>query len=132
MENAFYYCETCGNLLIAAIASGVTPVCCGDEMKKLTCNTSDGNKDHHLPVVTLTSAHSMIVNIGAEPHPMTPQHNIRFVCLQTSVGFVVRYLKEDDLPEVKICFKGKPVAVYAYCSIHGLWRSEIPECSSDC
>lgn len=58
---------------------------------------------------------------------MTPEHNIRFVCLETNVGGILRYLKEDNPPEVEICFTGKPIAVYAYCNIHGLWRAEVPE-----
>lgn len=127
MEERFYFCNSCGNLMIAAIASGVIPYCCGEEMTLLHPNTTDGNKEKHVPVVTFTSNHSMKVCIGSEPHPMTAQHNIRFVCLETNIGGVVRYLKEDDPPEVCIRFDGKPIAVYAYCNIHGLWRVDVPE-----
>lgn len=127
MEERFYFCESCGNFFIAAIASGVIPYCCGDEMKLLKANTTDGNKEKHVPVVQYTSQHSIKVCIGSEPHPMTAQHNIRFVCLETSVGGIIRYLKEDEKPEVCIRFNGKPIAVYAYCNIHGLWKADVPE-----
>lgn len=127
MEERFYFCNSCGNLMIAAIASGVIPYCCGEEMTLLKPNTTDGNKEKHVPVVTFTSGHSLKVKIGSEPHPMTTEHNIRFVCLETSIGGVVRYLKEDDPPEVCIHFDGRPIAVYAYCNIHGLWRADVPE-----
>lgn len=126
MEERFYYCDSCGNLLIAAIASGVVPYCCGSEMTLLKPNTTDGNKDKHVPVVSSISCNSLVVKIGSEPHPMTREHNIRFVCLQTSVGFIIRYLDESDPPEVKFRFDGKPIAVYAYCNLHGLWRADIP------
>lgn len=111
-------------MFLAAIASGVIPYCCGDEMEKLKPNTTDGKEEKHVPVLCMTSDHKMKIKIGAEPHPMTAEHNIRFVCLETDSEFVVRYLQEDDPPEVCICFTGKPKAVYAYCNIHGLWRTE--------
>lgn len=131
MEERFYYCETCGNFMIAAIASGVIPYCCGDEMTLLKPNTMDGSKEKHVPVVTVLSDHCLRVKVGDEPHPMTPEHNIRFVCVETSVGGVIRYLDVGDVPEVTVRFDGKPIAVYAYCSIHGLWRADVPEPVSD-
>ena len=118
--------------MIAAIASGVIPYCCGEEMTLLEPNTTDGNKEKHVPVVTYTSSHSIKINVGSEPHPMTPEHNIRFVCLETSVGGIIRYLDEDAPPEVCIRFNGKPIAVYAYCNLHGLWRAEVPPQNADC
>lgn len=132
MEERFYFCNSCGNLMFAAIASGVIPYCCGEEMTLLKPNTTDGNHEKHVPVVTFTSDHTMKVNIGSEPHPMTPEHNIRFVCLETNRGGIVRYLNEDDPPEVCIRFNGTPVAVYAYCNIHGLWRAEVPRYTGGC
>lgn len=127
MEERFYFCELCGNFMIAAIASGVIPYCCGDEMTLMKANTTDGAKEKHVPVVQWTSSHSIKVCIGAEPHPMTTQHNIRFICLETSDGGIIRYLNTDEAPEVCIRFNGKPIAVYAYCNIHGLWRADVPE-----
>lgn len=127
MEERFYFCDSCGNFMIAAIASGVIPHCCGDEMTLLKANTTDGAKEKHVPVVEYTSDHSIKVKIGSEPHPMTPAHSIRFICLETTVGGVIRYLNEDQAPEVCIRFNGKPIAVYAYCNLHGLWRVDVPE-----
>lgn len=113
--------------MIAAIASGVIPHCCGDEMTLLKANTTDGAKEKHVPVVKYTSNHSIKVSIGSEPHPMTAQHSIRLICLETSIGGVIRYLKEGETPEVCIHFDGKPIAVYAYCNLHGLWRVDVPD-----
>lgn len=127
MEERFFFCNSCGNLMISAIASGVIPYCCGEKMTLLTPNTSDGDEEKHLPVITFTSPHCIKVKIGFKDHPMTKQHNIRFVCLVTSVGGIIRYLNEDDPPEVCIRFNGKPLAIYAYCNIHGLWRTDIPD-----
>lgn len=132
MEERFYFCNSCGNLMIAAIASGVMPFCCGEEMTLLKPNTSDGNQEKHVPDVSYVSKHAIKVKVGSMVHPMEPKHNIRFICLETSVGCVVRYLHEDETPEVTIRFDGKPIAVYAYCNIHGLWRADVPECEEDC
>lgn len=131
MEERFYFCETCGNFMIAAIASGVIPYCCGDEMTLLKANTTDGAKEKHVPVVKYTSNHSLMVSVGAEPHPMTSQHGIRFICVETTVGGIIRYLNEGDIPEVCIRYDGKPIAVYAYCNLHGLWRADVPERDSE-
>lgn len=127
MEERFYLCNTCGNVLIAAIASGVVPYCCGNKMTLLKPNTTDGNQEKHVPVVKLISENKLKVKIGSKPHPMDAEHNIRFVCLQTTDEFIVRYLKVNEAPEACIRFTGKPVAVYAYCNIHGLWRADVPE-----
>lgn len=132
MEERFYLCNTCGSLLIAAIASGVAPYCCGEEMTLLKPNTSDGNHEKHVPVVTIMSENKLKVKIGSKPHPMSAEHNIRFVCLQTSSEIIVRYLNPNDAPEACIRFTGKPIAVYAYCNIHGLWRADVPEQSAEC
>lgn len=125
MEERFFYCETCGNLLLATIASGIIPYCCGEEMTLLTPNTSDGNHEKHLPVVELTSAGNMVITIGSVLHPMTPEHNIRFVCLVTSSECIIHYLDEGEQPSVLIYYRGTPLAAYAYCNLHGLWRVDI-------
>lgn len=133
MEERFYFCETCGNLLITAIASGVLPYCCGKEMSLLKANVTDGDTEKHVPVFELKSDHKMRIKVGTEPHPMTGKHGIRFVCLKTTTEFIVRYLKEEEPPEACIRFTGKPIAVYAYCNIHGLWRANVPdECINEC
>lgn len=132
MEERFFFCNTCGNLLFAAIASGATPDCCGHEMIALEANKSDGSHEKHMPVVTFTSRHSLKVNIGSSPHPMDIVHNIQFVCLETTSGFILRFLQPNTPPEVSIRFNGKPIAVYAYCNIHGLWRADVPEQTPEC
>lgn len=136
MEERFYYCDSCGNLAFMAIASGVAPYCCGKEMTLLKPNTSDGASEKHVPVVECIDRHNIKVRIGSEPHPMTKEHYIRFVCLETTCGGVIRYLDNNQEPEVCFCFKGKPLAVYAFCNIHGLWKADIccekKECESTC
>lgn len=127
MEERFYYCKSCGNLAFMAVASGVNPKCCGSDMQKLKANTSDGSMEKHVPEVDVVDKHNIKVRVGSAPHPMQDDHYIRFVCLETSMGGIIRYLEPGCEPEVCFCFKGKPKAVYAYCNIHGLWKKEMKE-----
>ena len=125
MEERFFFCESCGNLLLAAIASGIIPYCCDEEMTLLTPNTTDGNHEAHLPVVERVGRGRLFITVGSKFHPMTSEHNIRFVCLVTTEECIIRYLDVKDIPSVEICYSGVPLAAYAYCNIHGLWRTDI-------
>lgn len=127
MEDRFFSCESCGNLVMMLIASGVTPVCCGEEMTELVAKLADEGKEKHVPVVNRISSSEMTVAVGATLHPMVSNHLIEFVCLQTTEGFAVRHLKAGDDPKVVFRFTGKPIAVYAYCNVHGLWRLNIKD-----
>lgn len=125
MEERFYSCDICGNLLLAAVASGVTPHCCGEEMTLLKPNEAEGNAEKHLPVVERVGECALKISVGSQLHPMTKEHNIKFVCVETDIGMVIRYLDVGESPDVVVKCNGKPKAVYAYCNIHGLWRKEL-------
>lgn len=126
METKFYFCPICGNVVFMAVDSGMVPSCCGEEMILLEANTSDGAREKHVPVVEMLDEHKLRVQVGSELHPMTAQHHIVFICLMTTKGGIIRYLNEHK-PDVKFCYRGKPLAVFAYCNLHGLWRFDIPE-----
>ena len=66
------------------------------------------------------------VNVGSVDHPMLPEHFIEWVYVQTENGGQRKVLKPGDEPHVTF-FLGddKAVAVYAYCNLHGLWKTEI-------
>ena len=125
MEEKFYFCKKCGNLAVMITASGVTPKCCGDDMECLVAHTGNEGIEKHLTVVEKISDNEVIVRVGSNPHPMVEAHYIEFICLQTSTGFVISRLKPEEKPEVRMCFTGTPIAVYAYCNIHGLWRTDL-------
>lgn len=124
----FYFCPVCGNLIEMIEDSGNVPVCCGKAMKQLIPGTSDGDKEKHVPVVEVK--HDKVhVCIGAEPHPMTEEHHINWVAVQTDKGVYRKTIFPDDTP--KACFhiktNEKVLAVYAYCNIHGLWYTPCCE-----
>ncbi len=125
-EQKFYFCEKCGNLAGKVIDSGVPLVCCGEEMIELVANTVDASKEKHVPVVEV-DGNIVSVKVGSDPHPMVPVHYIPFIYLQTDKGGQRKNLKPGDEPAVKfaICKDEKPLAVFEYCNLHGLWKTVL-------
>ncbi len=126
MEKKFYYCKRCGNVVVKQVDSGVDMVCCGEKMQELVPNTKDVSREKHLPVVKKLENGGIRVTVGIEPHPMTPEHRILFIYLQTEKGGKVRYLDHATTATADFCgCDDKLVAVYEYCNLHGLWKTEI-------
>lgn len=122
----FFICKHCGNLIGMIHSSGAKVVCCGDEMTELVPNTVDASLEKHVPVVTVTT-NTVSVKIGSAAHPMTEEHYIQWIYLQTASGGKRECLKPGDAPEATFALtkEEKPVAVFAYCNLHGLWKTEI-------
>jgi superoxide reductase len=120
----FYICKHCGNMF-GAILSGGTPVCCGEQMTELVPNTVEASAEKHLPVVTSVD-NGIEVTVGSAAHPMEEAHHIEFVYVETGRGGQRKSLKAGEKPSARFSFvDDAPVAVYAYCNIHGLWKTEI-------
>ena len=124
-EAKFYVCETCGNLVGMINESGVKMMCCGKKMTEIVPDTVEASKEKHIPVATV-EGNTVKVNVGSVDHPMTEEHLIEWVYLQTCRGGQRKCLKAGDAPMVtfSLCDE-KPVAVYAYCNLHGLWKVEL-------
>ena len=121
----FFICEECGNLMGALHFSGAPMTCCGQKMKELSANTSDGAKEKHVPAVTVEDD-LVTVEIGSVPHPMTDAHYIAWIYLQTEKGGQRKNLKPGDEPKAVFALHDdKVVAVYEYCNLHGLWKKEV-------
>ena len=128
METKFFYCKHCGNVVVKAVDSGVVPFCCGEQMVELVPNTEDGAAEKHVPVVEKIDSCTVRVKIGSEPHPMLEEHHICFIYVETEHGGMLRHLKADGKPEALFCnCKDKIRAVYEFCNIHGLWKTEVKE-----
>ena len=100
--------------------------CNGEPMKVLTANTTDAAKEKHVPVAEV-SGNKIFVKVGSVPHPMTAAHLIEWIYLQTKNGGQYRYLTPADKPEATFFIDegDTPLAVYAYCNLHGLWMKQI-------
>ncbi len=125
-----YSCDVCGNLAFMLVASGVKPNCCGKEMACVQIKTVEEGSEKHVPQIEFINSNKMKVKVGSTLHPMSPQHYIQFICLETTAGCVVRSLCATDQPEVCLRFTGRPVAIYSYCNVHGLWKKTITK--EDC
>ncbi len=133
MEQKFYICEHCGKIVALVRESGVPVMCCGQKMKEIIPGTTDAAVEKHIPAYTVENG-KVSVTVGEVEHPMTEEHYIEWVSLQTNCGNQRKALHPGDSPSV--CFalcEGETVeAVYAYCNLHSLWKAEketvIPVC----
>ncbi len=121
----FYKCKICGNVIVKLVDSSPVPVCCGQIMEELTPNTVDAAVEKHLPVASLKNG-LLHVAVGSTLHPMEEVHYINFVAVETDKGYKIANLLPGTPPEVDIFVgKTKVLAVYEYCNLHGLWKTEV-------
>ena len=123
MEQRFYVCEHCGNMIAMVKDMKVPVMCCGQKMKELIPGTVDASLEKHVPVYEVKE-NKVYVHVGQIEHPMIPEHYIEWVSLQTKFGNQRKQLNPGDEPTVcfAICDKDEVEAVYAYCNLHGLWK----------
>lgn len=124
-EQKFYICKKCGNIIGLINNAGVPLVCCGEEMTELVPNTVDAAKEKHVPVIK-TEGRKVTIEIGSVEHPMTEQHYIMWVYIQTAKGGQRRILTPDDKPVATfyLAEDDKLEIAYEYCNLHGLWKAE--------
>jgi len=124
-KQKFFLCKHCNNLIGFIDDKGIPLVCCGENMTELVPNTVDAANEKHVPEFTL-SGNKMSVQIGSVPHPMVDEHYIQFIYVETENGGQRRCLKPGDNPNAEFCFvDDKPIAVYEFCNLHGLWKKEV-------
>ena len=126
MKNAkFYICEKCGNLVGMINASGVPMMCCGQKMTALEPGTVEASHEKHIPVVAV-NGNEITVSVGSVTHPMAEEHSILWIYLETDKGGQRKALNPGEAPVAVFSLKDeKPLAAYAYCNLHGLWKAEI-------
>lgn len=125
MKTKFYICKHCGNLVGMIHNSNVPMMCCGEKMQALEANTVDASLEKHLPQVELKDG-VLTVTVGSVIHPMIPEHFIQWIFVETDKGGHRRVLKADEEPKATfILGEEKAVAVYAYCNLHGLWKTDL-------
>ena len=121
----FYLCKHCGNLIGMLHNSGVPIICCGEPMVELVPGSVDASREKHVPVISV-NGNTVTVEVGTAPHPMTEEHLIQWVYLQTQHGGQRKCLNPGDAPKATFVLDGdQPLAAYAYCNLHSLWMAEI-------
>ncbi len=121
----FFKCRICGNVVAKLVDKEVPVFCCGEKMEELSANTTEAAVEKHLPVVTVKNGVAS-VQIGSTPHPMEQSHFINFIAVQTQTNCTIVCLSPETAPEAQVFVgKSKVVAVYEYCNLHGLWKTEL-------
>ena len=98
--------------------------CCGQKMEELVPNTVEASGEKHIPVVADLGDGRLKIEVGSVHHPMLEEHHIAFVYVETENGGIRVNLKDEPVAEVYVG-NTKPVAVYEYCNLHGLWKVEL-------
>ena len=126
MKNVkFYICPHCRNIAEMIYDTDIALYCCGDKMNEMIPNTVEASQEKHLPDVKV-SGNIVEVNVGSVDHPMEQVHWIEWVQLVTDRGSQRKFLKPGGAPAVRFLLDDeKPLAVYAYCNLHGLWKTEL-------
>ena len=118
-----YKCDSCGIVVEILHAGDGDLECCGTPMKLLTEQTADATTEKHVPVVEKADG-GVKVLVGSVPHPMTQEHLIEWIEVQSGDQITRRYLKPDEAPEA--VFEGLDaggITAREYCNMHGLWKS---------
>lgn len=121
-----YRCEICGNIVEVVECGMGELVCCGQPMKMLTAHKSEEDAEkfeHHIPQITEKDDY-IEIQIGKEPHPMTPEHYIEFIEVYSkeNVKIIRKYLTPGMAPTMKVPKCVEIGRVVAYCNVHGLWE----------
>ena len=105
--------------------SGAPMVCCGQKMTRLDAGVVEASREKHIPVAEV-NGDVVKVTVGSVEHPMAEEHSILWVYLETDKGGHRKCLEIGKAPVVSFALKDeKPIAAYAYCNLHGLWKTEI-------
>ncbi len=112
----FYQCEKCKKVIITK------EDCKLDGWKELVACSTDAAKEKHVPVV-IKEGKKVKVDVGSVAHPMTAEHLIEWIALETEKGYQVQYLTAGVAPvcNFEVADDDKATRVYAYCNLHGLW-----------
>ena len=119
-----YKCMKCGKIIAVLENGNPSTVCCGEDMVELVSRSIDGALQKHVPVVDIKD-NIVKVKVGEVEHPMTEEHYIEFIILETNKGHMIKYLKPNDKPEASfILSEEEYINAYAYCNLHGLWNNK--------
>ena len=124
MEMKFYKCKHCGQIVAIVKGTGVPIVCCGEKMTEIVAGSVDAAVEKHVPVCS-AEGNVLTVTVGSVAHPMTAEHLIEWIAVQTNFGNKRVSLKADSAPVAKFALlEGEKVeAVFAFCNLHGLWKA---------
>ena len=125
-EPEFYACAACVLVVEVVRGDGAKLTEGGAKLQKLEPGTSDGAVEKHLPDVKV-EGDRVTVQVGSVAHPMAQEHSIEWIYLQTAHGGQRVDLCADSAPTATFLLAegDRPLAAYAYCNLHGFWKTEL-------
>ena len=122
----FYKCPICGKIVKENTEAFGKLFCCGKPMEELKANATEAAVEKHIPEVT-AEGNCITAVVGSVIHPMSAEHHIGWIYLETEKGGQFRYLNPEDEPKARFMVSDddKAKAVYSYCNLHGLWVKEL-------
>ena len=123
MQEKYFICQHCGNIVAMIRDRGVPIYCCGEAMQEILPGTTDAAHEKHVPVYQV-HGNQVTVTVGEVAHPMTAEHYIEWICLQTKFASQHRKLEPNTPPTAcfALCDGDAVERVYAFCNLHGLWQ----------
>ena len=123
----FYKCNVCGNFVEVVLNGEGELVCCGQPMEKIVLKTQSEEMmgEKHVPVIE-KNEEGITVKVGSVPHPMTEEHYIQFIEVNSPDKRYVKrkYLYPNEEPVLKLKCDCKDIIARELCNIHGVWSSQ--------
>ncbi|MFA5745974.1 MAG: desulfoferrodoxin [archaeon] len=123
IKGDIYRCAICGNVVEVVDVGGGTLVCCNQNMNLHHENTGDQLKEKHVPIIEKTD-NSVVVSVGSIRHPMTEEHNIKWIEVNIDGSVYVKKLNPGDEPVAEFKGTGYKISARCLCNQHGVWKSQ--------
>ncbi len=119
------YCPHCKRVCYT-YPKNSTLVCCGEEMLFLEAKSQEEGNEKHLPVVEKLGENKIHVKVGSVTHPMLENHWIQWIFVENGDRYQIKTFNPGDEPAAEfVVDMTKPVKVYEFCNLHGLWMAEL-------
>ena len=121
----FFINRTTKEIIEVVLGNDTTFTSEGSKMVELKANSTDAAGEKHVPVITV-DGNKVHVVVGSVLHPMTEEHSIQFIALETKQGVQRKALvpTEQPIADFVLAEGDEVVAAYEYCNLHGLWKVE--------
>ena len=120
-RNEVYKCDVCGNIVEVLHSGAGELVCCGQPMKLMRENKTEGAKEKHVPVVEKVVG-GVKVKVGSVAHPMEEKHYVEWIEIIADGKAYRQFLAPGQAPEAIFPIEATDIAVREYCNLHGLWK----------
>lgn len=123
MTAKFYECPSC-KAIFSLLDHKKVP-CSELSLQELKPGAAAAEREKHIPVIKTEGTH-VTVMVGETEHPMTEEHHIEWIAIETETGMQIKYLTPGGKPHAEFFLTQheKLVAAYGYCNLHGLWKKE--------